>query len=130
MRRSIHPPGLPKHKNPIPAASILRGVFVSSAISGLDPETDQYPLDKEQQIALAFSHFEKILAAGGASADDVIKLDLNFVDKTDRALVNPHWLRLFPDENSRPARHSHIAELPKDCIFQITFMAVVERSDS
>ena len=125
MVRSINPPGLPHHKNPIPAAALHNGVLVSSAISGLDPATGAYPADKESQIALAFQHFELILAEAGATPQDVVKLDLYFTDKADRKLVNPHWLRLFPQENRRPARHAHSAELPAECCLQMTFMAVM-----
>ena len=35
------------------------------------------------------------------------------------------WMKLFPDDNNMPARHSHLASLDGDCIMQIVFTAVV-----
>ncbi len=125
MVQSIDPEGIPPHKNPIPAGAIHRGFFASSAISGKDFETGIYPEDKEEQIALAFKYFEMMLAAGGATLQDVIKVELFFRDKADRKFANPHWLRLYPDEAHRPARHAHIADLLPGCYLQIEFLAVV-----
>ena len=34
-------------------------------------------------------------------------------------------MKLFPDDNNMPARHSHLASLDGDCIMQIVFTAVV-----
>ena len=128
MVRAIAPEGVPRHDNPIPAAAVHRGVLASSAISGKDPVTARYPGDKERQIALAFDHLRSVLAGAGASIEDVVKLDLYFADKTDRRLVNAHWLEMFPDERARPARHAHAASLPAGCCLQIAVLAIVERS--
>ena len=129
MRRSINAEGVPHHKNPIPHACVVRGVLVSSAISGVDRDTGRYLEEREQQIALAFEYLEDVLAAGGAGIEDVVKLDLFFSDKDDRKFANEHWLRLFPDARSRPARHAHLAELPDGCFLQIEAMAVLENAD-
>lgn len=125
MVRSLSPTNVPHHKNPIPAAAIHHNVLASSAISGIDPNTGAFPADKEAQIALAFDHLKSILAEAGANAQDIVKMDLYFADKSDRGLVNKYWLELYPDEASRPARHAHSAELQPGCIFQIEILAIL-----
>ena len=72
-----------------------------------------------------FSYLEVILDEAGATPQDVIKLDLYFADKADRALANEHWLRLWPDPAYRPARQAHQAALPDGCCLQIVAMAVL-----
>ena len=84
-----------------------------------------YPADKGEQTALVFSYLEVILDEAGATSQDVIKLDLYFADKADRALANEHWLRLWPDPAHRPARQAHQAALPDGCCLQIVAMAVL-----
>ena len=123
MRKAINSRKLKAHKNPIPHASSLRGIVISSSISGADVE-GIYSSDKEEQIHKAFKNMEIVLNEANASFDDVIKFDLYFSDKNDRKFVNPIWLKLFPDKDSRPARHSHLVNLDGDCIFQIVFTAV------
>ncbi|MCP4315913.1 MAG: RidA family protein [Hyphomicrobiales bacterium] len=125
MVLSINPEDVPQHKNPIPAAALHRGILVSSAISGLDPGTYSYSEDKAEQVKLAFKHLHSILDASGGGAQDIVKMDLYFRDKSDRALVNPHWLAMFPDDAARPARQAHRADLPEGCCLQIRIFAVM-----
>ena len=124
MRKAINAKDVHVHKNPIPHASVLKGLMVSSSISGAD-KNGNYSEDREKQIINAFNNMKKVLEEGNASFDDVIKFDLYFSDKSDRKFVNPIWLKLFPNESSRPARHAHLVNLEGDCIFQIVFTAVL-----
>ena len=124
-RRSIDPPGIPGHKNPVPLASVVGNILMSSAIMGQDPETGAFPADRAQQVALAFDALGAVLETARARADQVVKMDLYLADKADRELVNPHWLEMFPDAASRPARHALQAELPPGCCIQIVIMAVL-----
>lgn len=126
IRRTIHSPQVPGHKNPIPQASIVRGILVSSVIGGVDLETGSYVSDKQEQFKLAFSYLPKLMEAADGNLEDIVKVDLFFADKSDRPLANPYWLELFPDEASRPARHAHVSTLPAGCYLQIQIMAVLE----
>jgi len=127
-RKSINPPSVPAHKNPIPVACVMGNILMSSAIMGHDPDSGGFSEDKEAQIASAFAALRATLVHAGATPDDVIKLDLFFTDKNERALVNPHWVAMFPDPGARPARHSHLADLPKGCCLQISVTAVIGAS--
>ena len=126
-RRSINPESLPAHKNPIPMGCVIDNILMTSAVQGHDPKTGEFPKDKSVQIELAFDALQTILFESGAVPEDVIKLDLFFTDKTDRSLVNPFWLKMFPDPLSRPARHAQLAELTKGCYLQISAIAIIGR---
>ncbi|MDA9229139.1 RidA family protein [Rhodobacteraceae bacterium] len=126
MVNSINPEGLPAHKNPIPAAAVQKGILISSVISGKSVVTGSYSKNKGEQVSLVFEYIKKIVIEAGGTVQDIIKMDLYFSDKSDRSIVNPEWVKMFPDPNKRPARHAQIAELPKDCCLQVTLTAVIE----
>ena len=126
MVSSINPKGLPAHKNPIPAAAVHKGILISSVISGKSVATDSYSKNKVEQVSLVFEYIKNIVIEAGGNVQDIIKMDLFFSDKSDRSIVNPEWVKMFPDPNKRPARHAQIAELPKDCCLQVTLTAVIE----
>tara|TARA_Y100000589_G_scaffold111036_1_gene105553 strand:- start:89 stop:475 length:387 start_codon:yes stop_codon:yes gene_type:complete len=125
MVRAINSDRAAQHHNPVPNAAILRGLLVTSSILGKRLDSDEYPVDRGEQTALVFRYLEAILDEAGATSQDVIKLDLYFADKADRALANEHWLRLWPDPAHRPARQAHQAVLPDGCCLQIVAMAVL-----
>ena len=125
MVRAINSDRAAQHHNPVPNAAILRGLLVTSSILGKRLDSDEYPADRGEQTALVFRYLEAILDEAGATSQDVIKLDLYFADKADRALANEHWLRLWPDPAHRPARQAHQAVLPDGCYLQIVPMAVL-----
>ena len=125
MVRAINSDRAAQHHNPVPNAAMLRGLLVTSGILGKRLDSDEYPADRGEQTALVFRYLEAILDEAGATSQDVIKLDLYFADKADRALANDHWLRLWPDPAHRPARQAHQAVLPDGCCLQIVAMAVL-----
>ena len=125
MVRAINSDRAAQHHNPVPNAAILRGLLVTSSILGKRLDSDEYPADRGEQTALVFRYLEAILDEADATSQDVIKLDLYFADKGDRALANEHWLRLWPDPAHRPARQAHQAVLPDGCCLQIVAMAVL-----
>lgn len=125
QRRSIGAPDIPRHKNPIPAASLVGKLLFTSAIGGEDPETHELPADRESQIANVFSTIRAIMREAGGSVEDIGKVSVFLRDKADRAHVNAHWLQMFPDEASRPARHTTTQELPPGKYIQVELIAVL-----
>jgi len=125
-RRSISAPDIPEHKNPIPAATRIGNLVFSSAVGGEDPATHALPEDSEAQIANTFSTIAAIMREAGGSVEDIGKLSVYLADMEDRKLVNPHWLEMFPDENSRPVRHTSAKKLPAGRRIQVEFIAVVD----
>lgn len=125
MVRSFNPDNVPHHRNPVPIAAVHHNILMTSAIFGRDLETDQFPADKAEQVRLAFVHLRTVLAAAGATPQDVVKLTLFFADKADRPLANVHWLDMYPDPAARPARHAIEIKLPEGCCIEIEAMAVL-----
>jgi len=105
-RESIEIPGF-SHANPIPGASRIGNIVMSSVISGRDPSTGQMPDDLAQQIVNVFAHIRSAMEAAGGSPDDIIKITFWVADPaTGRAALNGEWQKMFPDASSRPARHT------------------------
>ena len=128
-RRSIEIPGL-QHENPIPVASQKGPILVTSGVFGKDPVTGAIPPDIETQCALMFSNLRLILEAAGGVPEDIIKMTVWVKDKALRPHVNKEWQAMFPDEHSRPARHSLLnSDLPGAALVQCEIMAVIERTE-
>ena len=125
MVRSIYAKGAAQHLNPVPNAAVHRGVLVTSGVLGKDPATGDYAPETAEQIRLAFEQLPEILTEGGAELQDVVKVDLYFADRQDRAMANVYWERLWPDPMQRPARQAHQVDLPGACRFQLVAMAVL-----
>jgi 2-iminobutanoate/2-iminopropanoate deaminase len=109
-RKSIHVEGFSHGANPIPAASRVGNVVITGGISGQDPATGKVPEDQTAQVGLAFANLARIIKAGGASMDDIVKLGVVVKSFALRDEINVQWLKYFPDEHSRPARHVTLYE--------------------
>ena len=124
-RISIEVPGL-EHINPIPNASRVGPFLVSGGIFGKDPVTGQVPDGVDAQCAQMFANVRKVLEAGGAAPEDVIKLSVWLKDMANRPVVNKHWLQMFPDPHSRPARHTFpTPDLRDPLLVECEIMAVI-----
>ena len=125
-RKSIHIGGF-KHANPIPNASRIGNLVMSGVILGRDPATGTMSESLETQCAHMFAHMKATVEAAGGTIDDIIKMTVWLKDRSQRAPVNAEWLKMFPDEHSRPARHA----LPMDnmeggALVQCDFTAVID----
>jgi enamine deaminase RidA (YjgF/YER057c/UK114 family) len=109
-RQSIYIQGF-AHKNPIPAACRLGNVLMTGIITGMDPATGKVAPTLEAQCTFMFQHVRSIMAAAGGSTDDIIKMSVWMADRSKRDVLNAEWLKMFPDETSRPARHTSQANL-------------------
>ena len=99
------PNTLTPHKNPIPAASRVCPFVATGVIFSQNPQTKETPPSIEAQCAQVFANMRAIMQEAGGSADDIIKLNVFLRDKTQRPIVNAEWVAMFPDHESRPARH-------------------------
>ena len=123
-RRSIHIDGF-VHRNPIPNAAVVGNILVSGVIHGRDTREDSVPATVEEQCAICFRHIRDIVEAAGGSTDDIVKINFYLQDPSDRTALNAEWLRMFPDEHSRPARHAHGLDAGSPTKIQCDFMAVI-----
>jgi 2-iminobutanoate/2-iminopropanoate deaminase len=104
-RRSFEVQGL-RHENPIPMGCIIGPFMMSSGIFGMELETRKTPPDIESQCKLMFENIRRVMDAAGGSVEDIIKVVVWAKDKSFKEAVNKEWLQMFPDEHSRPARHT------------------------
>lgn len=111
MRRNIEVPGLGHGNQPIPLAAVVGGLLVTGGINGRNPETGEVPEDPAAEVAQAFANLRAILDAAGATPDDVAKVTVFVRDRDIRTHINPAWIEMFPDPESRPARHTLEASL-------------------
>jgi enamine deaminase RidA (YjgF/YER057c/UK114 family) len=125
-RRSIEVPGL-GHTNPIPNACRIGGFLMTAGIFGKDPQTGKLAPDVASQCALMFANIHRVLEAAGASTDDIIKINVWLKNKADREHVNREWVIMFPDPDSRPARHtSKDDDQPYGALVSCEVIAVIE----
>jgi enamine deaminase RidA (YjgF/YER057c/UK114 family) len=125
MRKSISAKGL-SHRHPVPNACRIGNMVFSGAVHGVSPITHELPSGMADQSANVFANMLAIIEAAGGSVEDIIKVEIYLRDSSDRNAVNEEWLRMFPDPQSRPARH--VRPLPPDSpsLVQSDFIAVVE----
>lgn len=105
-RRSIEITGF-AHHNPIPAASRLGPMLVSSMVVGYDAGTWTVPEAPGAQVANVFAHIGNILQAADATWTDIVRMTFYATSLDVRPEINVAWLEHFPDAASRPARVTH-----------------------
>lgn len=107
-RRSIAIDGL-SHLTAIPVASKVGPLLASSVIVGFEPGTRNLPEGADAQLANIFGHIKAMLDEAGGTWGDVAKLDFWAPDAEMRKAIDAPYVEVFPDEASRPARHTHSA---------------------
>ncbi|HVC55686.1 MAG TPA: RidA family protein [Stellaceae bacterium] len=124
-RRSIMFPGF-SHQNPIPNASRVGNIVMSSVIGGSNPGTRELPASLEAQVANVFGYIRAAIEAAGGTPENIVKIDFFVKDPaTQREALNAEWVKMFPNADSRPARHT--TSLPADsrAMVQASFVAVL-----
>jgi len=128
-RRSINIAGFTHGDQPIPAASRISNIIVTGGIYGQDIVSGEVPDDVNQQGKLMFANLEKLLNAGGAGFEDVIKMTFWVKEAEMKSVINEGWLNAFPDSSSRPARHTLInPNLPLNLKIQCDAIAIINDS--
>ncbi len=128
MRKSIYVKGF-KHVNPIPNACRIGNIIVSGVINGVDPATGKLPSTMEEQCVLMFGHLRSIVEAGGGSIGDIIKMTVWLKDRSQREALNREWVKMFPDEKTRPARQAMSGTTDAAVFIQCDFMAVIDNPE-
>ncbi len=124
MQESIEIEGF-AHTPSIPAASRVGPLLATSVIVGRDHGTRDLPDTVEAQLANLFLFAGRILDTAGATWSDVVKFDFLVADRAHRPAVEEAWLRIYPDPNHMPARHTQTADLPDGMFVQMTFLAYI-----
>lgn len=124
-RRSINSPA-PRHENPIPNACRIGNIVMSSVIGGSDPGTRTLPSTLDAQLANVFAAIASDVEAAGGTVDDILKITFYVKDPIkDRPVINTHWVKMFPDPEARPTRHSQTLPPESRALVQADFFAVL-----
>jgi len=126
QRQSVNFPGF-AHSNPIPNASRIGNIMMSSVISGVDPGTRNYPAELSGQVVNIFKHVRAAIEAAGGTPDNILRITFYVRDQAaGRAALNDEWVKMFPDANSRPARHTLAAAGDGPSLVTCEFTAVFQ----
>jgi 2-iminobutanoate/2-iminopropanoate deaminase len=125
QRQSVNFTGF-SHQNPIPNASRVGNIVMSSVIGGSNPGTRDLPPTLEAQIANVFNYIRSAVEAAGGTPEHIVKINFYVRDPaTQREALNAEWLKMFPDPNSRPARHTQALAADSRALVQADFVAVL-----
>lgn len=124
--RSIEVAGVTHGAAPIPMAARVGNILMTSGVLGKDPATDTLPADGASQARFLFQNLRTLLANGGATLDDVVRITVFVKDNGQREAINAEWLKCFPDPHDRPARHTQVVDLPGTMLAQLEAMAVIQ----
>ncbi len=105
QRKSVNISGF-QHKNPIPNASRVGNLLMSGVILGRDADSGEVPTTVGGQCTLMFKHMREIVEAAGGTTEQIAKVTIWLKDPSNRDAVNAEWIKMFPDPESRPARHT------------------------
>lgn len=97
----LHTDEAPTHTGPVPQAVQAGGwIYVSALFGTVDGAV---PGDARAEAEQLFTHLAAILAAGGATLEDVVRVGIVMRDlQRDRPVFNAVWAERFGEH--RPAR--------------------------
>lgn len=124
QRKSIHLRGF-AHRNPIPAACRLGPLLMSGSILPRHADGSS-PATLAEQCALMFRYVQEIMEEAGGTTDHIVKVNVAMKDASEREVLNKHWVAMFPDSATRPARHTETRDLPGDILVQCDIVAMID----
>ena len=131
MRRQIASPDAPKAIGPYAQAVLVDGWLWCSGQIALDPATGHMVADgldeaaARKQAVRVLDNLREVLAAGGATAADVVRCTVYLADISHFAAVNEEYARFFGTERP-PARATvEVSRLPKGALVEIDCVARV-----
>ncbi|MGF2051913.1 RidA family protein [Enterococcus casseliflavus] len=113
------------HENPIPTAVKIGNMVYTSALMGTDPSSGQMPETVEEEVAQLFTYILDIMEKAGGSSENIAHLSVSVTDRSYKEIVNKEWLKLFPDPDNRPARHTTVHSLKPGVHVQVEMVAVL-----
>ena len=113
------------HGAPIPNGAKIGNLVFSSAISGKNTQTGKVPQDPNEQAEVLFHNIQKFMELAGGTPENIGHMTVFLLEEKYRDSVNKAWLKMFPDEHNRPARHALKAELRGGLLFQVELIAVL-----
>jgi 2-iminobutanoate/2-iminopropanoate deaminase len=109
----------------IPNGTVIGNMVFSSAISGKDAKTGVLSSEPDEQAEAMFRNLRLFMEKAGGTPDNIAHMTVFLKEEKLRDSVNKAWLKMFPDEHDRPARHALKADLRGQFLFQIEVIAVL-----
>lgn len=119
-RQVVQYEGRSGHRNPIPVCVTLGDLILPSVIAGGGGGGAS---DPKASIEQAFSNMKNVIEGAGGTLDGIGKITIYLKDFAHREFVNESWVKMFPDENDRPARHVMAADLGENVVIQMDVIA-------
>ena len=123
-RKSFHIKGM-EHGAPIPNGAAIGNMVFSSAISGKDAKTGVLSPQPDEQAEAMFRNLSLFMETAGGTPENIAHMKVYLKDEKYRDSVNKAWIKMFPNEHDRPARHALKVELRGEILFQIEVIAVL-----
>jgi 2-iminobutanoate/2-iminopropanoate deaminase len=121
-------PGVPPCMSPISQAVVAGSHCYISGQLAVDADGVFRAGTTKEEAMLAFQNLFAVAEAAGFSREEIVYVDIAFIDLGDLSAVNQIWSELFP-EGRRPARTVHqAAALP--CGGRVKVQAIAVRDDS
>lgn len=98
-------------------------IFVSGQLP-IDPNNGELSTgDIQKETKLCLNNIEAVVKAGGASKEDIVKVNLFVKDIEDFSVINQAYAEFFGDH--KPARALvEVARIPKDANIEIEAVAI------
>ena len=123
-RRAVSSDQAPEALGPYSQAIIAGGFVFCSGMAGIDPTTGTIPEGIEAQTEQALLNLAAVLAAAGASMNDVVKTTIFYADVEDFSRLNEVYARHMPDPPPARSAPAHI-RLPRGLLVSIEAIAAL-----
>ena len=122
-RQAVTTDQAPAALGPYSQAIVAGGLIFCSGMAGIDPATGRIAEGIEAQTEQALVNLGAVLAAAGASMDDVVKTTIFYADVEDFGRLNEVYARHMPDPPPARSAPAHI-RLPRGLLVSIEAIAV------
>jgi 2-iminobutanoate/2-iminopropanoate deaminase len=123
-RQAVSSDEAPAALGPYSQAITAGGMVFCSGMAGIDPATGSIPEGIEAQTEQALVNLAAVLAAAGASMDDLVKTTIFYADVEDFGRLNEVYARHMPDPPPARSAPAHV-RLPHGLLVSIEAIAVV-----
>lgn len=118
---------------PTPVAAFAQGVRKGNVVQvagqvGIDPKTGQVGTTVAEQARRTLANVAAVLAAGGATVDDVVMVRVYLTDTAHFADLNEVYGQFMTEHAQQPypARTTVYVGLPKGLLVEIDALAVLD----
>jgi 2-iminobutanoate/2-iminopropanoate deaminase len=123
-RTAVSSDEAPEALGPYSQAIVAGGFVFCSGMAGIDPATGSIPDGIEAQTEQALVNLAAVLAAAGASMDNVVKTTIFYADVEDFGRLNEVYARHMPDPPPARSAPAHV-RLPHGLLVSIEAIAAL-----